>query len=244
MDKQYKNSPITEVICEFRFELETVFNQKKVDSFFNEIKEKFPKKKKGQMHQMKYEINPKKEESFSKTFQEFDQFLSDDEKTRIQLDGGRLSIHKLKPYNSWQEFHPLIKLVFNAYIKNIKIKSIQRIGLRYINNFEIPLTTFDIEQYFNLRPALGGGLPQDLISFMVGVIFVFENGRDNMKVQFLNRPALDLSKMTFALDMDYFLLKQGDVPVGEVDAWIASAHKNVESTFEAALTDKTKELFN
>src|SRR3989344_1098889 len=194
MSKQYKNSPITEVVCEFRFELENAFDQKAVDLFFNEIKEKFPKKKKGQVHQMKYEISPKKEESFSKTFQEFDQFFADDEKTMIQLDKGRLSIHKLKPYSSWQEFYPLIRLVFNTYIKNIKIKSIQRIGLRYINNFEIPLSTMEIEQYFNLRPSLGGSLPQDLTSFMVGTIFVFEDGRDNMKAQFFNRPAADLSK--------------------------------------------------
>ncbi len=46
MNKQYKNPPITEVVCEFRFELESVFDQKTVDLFFNEIKEKFPKKKK------------------------------------------------------------------------------------------------------------------------------------------------------------------------------------------------------
>lgn len=243
MNKQYKNPPITEVICEFRFELENAFDTKAVDLFFNEIKEKFPKKKKGQIHQMKFEINPK-EQSFNKTSQEFDQFFSNDEKTLIQLDKGRLSIHKLKPYSSWREFYSLINLVFNSYIKNIKIKSIQRIGLRYINNFEISLPTLDIEQYFNLRPALGGNLPQNLTSFMVGVIFVFEDGRDNIKVQFLNRLAADSNKTTFVLDIDYFLLKQGSVSVSEANEWVTNAHKNIENIFEAALTGKTKQLFN
>ena len=65
-----------------------------------------------------------------------------------------------------------------------------------------------------------------------------------MKAQFFNRPAADLSKTVFVLDMDYFLLKQGSISVDEVNEWIASAHKNVETTFEAALTDKTKQLFN
>lgn len=243
MSKQYKNSPITEVVCEFRFELENAFDQKAVDLFFSAIKEKFPKKKKGQRHEMKVEVNPKGQ-SFNKTVEEFDQFLSEDEKTRIQLDKGRLSIHKLKPYGSWKEFYPLINLIFNTYIENVNIKSIQRIGLRYINNFEIPLSPIDIEQYFNLRPALGGKLPQDLTLFMVGTIFVFENGRDNMKVQFLNRPAADLNKTAFVLDMDYFLLKSGSISVGEANKWIENAHKNVEDVFEAALTDKTKQLFN
>lgn len=242
MDKQYKNPPIAEVICEFRFELENAFDPKAVDLFFDEIKDKFPKKKKGQMHEMKFEINPKGQ-SFNKTFEEFDQFFSDDEKTLIRLDRGRLSIHKLKPYSSWGEFYPLIDLVFNSYIKNIKIKSIQRIGLRYINNFEIPLSSFDTEQYFNLHPALGDGLPQDLVSFMVGTIFAFENGRDNMRVQLLDRMAAP-GKTMFVLDMDYFLIKSGSILVSEVKEWIVSAHKNIEDVFEKALTDKTKQIFN
>lgn len=243
MSKQYKNPPITEVICEFRFELENAFDQKTVDLFFNEVKEKFSKKKKGQIHQMKMEVNPK-EQSFSKTSEEFDQFFSDDEKTRIQLDKGRLSIHKLKPYGSWGEFYPLINLVFNSYIKIIKIKSIQRIGLRYVNNFEIPSSSLDIEQYFNLRPALGGGLPQNLASFMVGTVFVFENGRDNMNVQFLNRPATSPEKIMFVLDMDYFLINPNSVQINEVDQWITNAHKNIENIFEAVLTGKSKALFD
>jgi len=242
MSKQYKNPPITEVVCEFRFELESSFDQKTVDLFFNEIKEKFPKKKKGQTHQIKFEIHPKGQ-SFNKTLEEFDKFFSDDEKTLIQLDKGKLSIHKLKPYNSWQEFYPLINLVLDSYIKNIKIKSIQRIGLRYINNFEIPLSIFDIEQYFNLRPIMGEGLPQDLVSFMVGTIFAFENGRDNIKVQLIDRLAAP-NKRVFILDMDYFLVNPGSIQINEIAQWITNAHKNVENVFEVSLTEKTKLLFD
>jgi len=243
MEKQYKNPPITEVVCEFRLELEDNFDQKAVDSFFDGIKDKFPKRKKGQVHQMKFESNPK-EQTFNKTVQEFDQFFSEDEKIFVQLDKGRLSIHKLKPYNSWQEFYPLIALIFNAYIKNIKIKFIQRIGLRYINNLEIPLSSFDIEQYFNLRPSLGEGLPQDLASFMIGAIFVLENQRDNIKVQLFDKPMTEPDKIMFVLDMDYFLPNPGTVDVGEAIRWVENAHKNTEEIFEAILTDKTKQLFD
>ena len=245
MSKQYKNPPITEVVCEFRFELENTFDLEVVDLFFDEIKEKFPKKKKGQFYQAEFKIDTKekKQELSSKIVREFDQFFSEDEKTLIQLDKERLSIHKLKPYSSWQGFYPLINLVFNSYIKNIKIKSIQRIGLRYINNFEIPLSTFDIEQYFNLRPVMEEGLPQDLVSFMVGTIFAFENGRDNIKVQLIDRLAAP-NKTVFVLDMDYFLVNPGSIQINEIAQWITNAHKNVENVFEASLTEKTKLLFD
>lgn len=244
MTKQYKNSPIAEVVCEFRFELENAIDQKAVDLFFEEIKDKFPKSKKGQMNKLEVKVDAKEnKDEFSKSFYQFDQFFSDDEKTLIQLDKGRLSIHKLKPYDSWKEFYPLIILVFNSYVKSIKIKSIQRIGLRYINNFEIPSLSFDIEQYFNLRPAMLGGLPQDLSSFMVGVIFVFEGGKDDMKVQFLNQTMTNANadKTIFILDMDYF---SSNISTDNVEKWITNAHKNIENVFESALADKTKQLFN
>jgi uncharacterized protein (TIGR04255 family) len=244
MSKQYKNPPITEAVCEFRFELENTFDLKAVDLFFDEIKEKFPKKKKGQFFQVEIKIDAKeKKQEEKRIVREFDQFFSEDEKTLIQLDKERLSIHKLKPYNSWQEFYSLISLAFNSYIKNIKIKSIQRIGLRYINNFEIPLSTFDIEQYFNLRPVMGAGLPQDLVSFMVGTIFAFENGRDNIRVQLIDRLAAP-NKTVFVLDMDYFLANPGSIQINEISQWITNAHKNVENIFEAVITEKTKLLFD
>ena len=160
------------------------------------------------------------------------------------MDKGRLSIHKLKPYNSWREFFPLIDLVFNAYIKNIKVKSIQRIGLRYINNIEIPLPAFDVEQYFNLYPHLPKDLPQELASFMTGIIFIFEKGRDNAKVQLLDKPLTAQGASRIVLDMDYFLLKPNSVASDEVKEWVANAHKNTEMIFETILTDKTKQLFD
>ncbi len=117
--------------------------------------------------------------------------------------------------------------------------------MRYVNNFEIPSSSFDIEQYFNLHPTLGRGLPQNLASFMVGTVFVFENGRDNMKVQFFDRPAISPEKIMFTLDMDYFLVNPANsVQINKVNQWIANAHKNVKNIFEAVLTDKSKALFD
>ena len=245
MNKQYKNPPITEAVCEFRFELETTFDQKIADLIYEEIKEKFPKKKKGQFYQAEFKIDAKekKQELSSKIIREFDQFFSEDEKTLVQLDKERLSIHKLKPYQSWSEFSQLIKLVFNSYIKNIKVKSIQRIGLRYINNFEIPLGSLDIEQYFNLRPVMLGGLPQELSSFMVGTIFTFEDDRDSAKVQLVNKLS-SADKTLFVLDIDYFLTQPNSILKEEIDEWLEVSHQNISNIFERALTEKVKILFN
>ncbi|MBU4339221.1 TIGR04255 family protein [Patescibacteria group bacterium] len=245
MSKQYKNSPITEAVCEFRFELAESPSPQAVDLIFKDIRNYFPKKKKGQTYQMEFSVDRKEnKEEFKKNFGEFDQFFSEDEKTFIQLDKGRLSIHKLKPYETWDKFNELINLAFVSYKKNIKIKFIQRIGLRYINNFEIPDKTFDIKDYFNLKPDIGNGLSQDLASFFVAIIFVFEKGRDNMRVQLLNKPVSAGENPFFALDMDYFLAQPNALQSDNTSNWLTLAHKNIENTFETALTEKAKKLFD
>jgi len=66
MNKQYKNPPITEAVCEFRFELETAFDPKIIDLIYEEIKEKFPKKKKGQFYQAEFKIDAKEKKTGNK----------------------------------------------------------------------------------------------------------------------------------------------------------------------------------
>jgi uncharacterized protein (TIGR04255 family) len=79
---------------------------------------------------------------------------------------------------------------------------------------------------------------------MVGIILVFESGRDNVRVQFLDNPSIISGKTTFVLDMDYFLVNPGNIQINEAEQWVVNAHKNVENIFEAVLTDETKKLFN
>lgn len=245
MNKQYKNSPITEAVCEFRFELSEPPSPQTVDLIFKDIKKYFPKKKKWRTYQMEFKVDRKEnKEEFKKNIGEFDQFFSEDEKTFIQLDKGRLSIHKLNPYETWDKFNKLINLAYISYKKNIKIKFIQRIGLRYINNFEIPVKTFDIKNYFNLRPETGEGLSQEIALFSVAVIFIFEKSRDNMRLQLFNKPVLAEKNPFFVLDMDYFLAQSSAIKNDDVSKWLALAHKNIKNTFEATLTVNTKKLFD
>ncbi len=244
MNKQYKNPPIIEAVCEFIFELEDPVNQEGIDLFFEKIKEKFPKKKKGQVFQVeiKMDIKEKKQEEH-RIIREFDQFFSEDEKKLIQLDQRRLSIHRLKPYNSWEEFYQLIKLAFGSYIENIKIKSIQRIGLRYINDINLPPNKFVMEKLFNLYPYLGGNLPKEIASFLVGVVLPFENNRDYARIQLIDQ-SRSIENIIIRLDIDYFLAQPGTVKKEDALEWVNIAHKHVGEIFENSISEEIKQIFN
>lgn len=246
MANKYKNPPIKEVVCEFRFEKDNSIDSKTVDLFFDQIKETFTTKKKAKKLEVSFKVDLKSKKprkDFAEDYGEFEQFFSDDKKMFVQLDEGRLSIHKLKPYVSWERFYPLIKLVFEAYTSVIEVQSISRIGLRYINNFEIPEVGFKIGKYFNFRPEVkGDNLPKQYVSFYLGTIFAYHEGRDNAKVQLLDRMTDD-NKPFFTLDIDYFLTQPKVIKKNNAVEWVDQAHSEIENIFEASITEKTKKLF-
>mgnify|MGYP001599290302 CR=1 FL=1 len=168
----------------------------------------------------------------------------------MQVDENMLAVNHLRPYSSWKEFFPTIKKAFEAYLNVANPKGIQRIGLRYINEINIPEVSLELEDYFNFRPFIHDDLPQKLSSFTLGATFIFDEGRNLAKVQLLTSKQND-DKSIFILDIDYFLAKS-DISLNEpkknalksVYEWIDSAHSDLENVFEGALTDKTKKLFD
>lgn len=245
MDKKYNNSPITEAVCEFIFGINTPIDDIFVGKFYDEIKEIFPDRKKGVDNKVEFKIDRKSgSDSFNKTIQEFDQFLSKDGKTFLQLKkDGRISIHKIKPYDSWTNFSKQISIVFQSYSKLVEIKSVKRIGLRYINNFQIQELSFKLEEYFNFRPATFGTVPSDMAGFSLGSIFSFEDKNDLAKVQILNLPN-NTEKAVFMLDIDYYSGMPNNIKVDDSCAWVEKAHNHIEDLFESILTDKIKNSFN
>jgi len=243
ISKRYKNPPIQEAVCEFRFDLEHNPEQIQIEKIFNKIKGRFPVAKKGNFHEVSVKIDIKEnKKDLIDNAREFDRFFSVDERSLVQIDGNKLSIHRLKPYTSWQEFFSAIELVFNTYLGVTKIKSIQRIGLRYINAIEMG-SSFEIEKYFNLRPNIVAELPQNISDFNAGVVFVMENGIDGVKAQLSNQ-WLSHNKQRVVLDLDYFLGKPDVVKIEEVLNWLKVAHQALENIFETVITEKTKSLFN
>lgn len=249
MEKIYKNPPIIEAICEFRFEPAGLATQGQIASFHESIMGFFPVAGKGKVHNIQFQIEPPKAEgkpnqSVKGEFHEFDQYFSKDGKCSVQLDSGRVSIHSIKPYVPWKDFHPMIQKVCSSYIHAFSPKSLQRIGIRYINEINVPIPDFSFEDYFNIRVSVPPFRTNDARSLFIGSIFEQEMGRDAVKIQFAEKQMPGIhSNRIFLLDSDYFLLTP-TTTFETIDKWMDNAHAKLGGIFESILTDKAKDLFN
>jgi len=245
MNKKYKNPPVREAVCEFRFDLKGDFKDVDLKAIHNEIATHFPIMRKGQIVEVQFKMESKSDKpDYDKTVLEFDEFSTEEKDCFIQLDGARVSIHKLKPYRSWEIFFEKIKAVFNVYTKYVPVNSIQRIGLRYIDDIILPQKPLELGYYFNIKPELPKAFQKNkMVSFLLGAVLEFKDGEDLAKVQLVERVSAK-EESTFVLDTDYFTSPEKTPEIGNVLKWVDNAHTKLDEIFEEVLTAETKKLFD
>lgn len=242
MSKKYPNSPIIEAICEFRLTSDAKWDLTIPGLVYEKVKKNFPKRKQRLIQRVDTTQNAEGRKHHLST-EERIVFLTDDGKSFIQIGSYLLAINCLKPYPTWKSFKSKIERAFNTLVNIVDIKGLQRIGLRYINLIEIPRSTVGLDDYFQLRPFVGGRLPQVMENFIVGCMFPSSDEQDVCKVQFTNATSKKPGNSAFLLDLDYFLSKPQAVGADKALEWVETAHQQVETIFEGCLTERLRKMF-
>ncbi len=243
MGKKYKYPPIIEAFCEIQFEQNTPWLETYPGLLYTKLQQTFPEQRSAA--RVNFGL-ASASGTISPQLGLFPvvQFLQKDEKALVQIGQHLLAINHLKPYPTWEEFLPLIVEVFQAYRDVAAPTSIHRIGLRYINRIEIPGERVALEKYFEFYPFIGEKLPQDLAAFFLGVQVSYEDARDALRLQLTTSSAERPGVSALLLDLDYFLIKPGEIALDNVPAWLDKvAHEHVEKAFEACITDRLREQF-
>ncbi|MDQ2809093.1 MAG: TIGR04255 family protein [Chloroflexota bacterium] len=238
----YRNPPVIEAVCEFRFQPDSAWDLAMPGLIYEKVRRSFPVRQ--QPVQLSIAIGGPSSEP-PPIFEPMPvmRFLRKDEKALIQVGPQLLSVNQLKPYRNWSTFRKMIENALAVYREVAQPKSVQRIGLRYINRIELGSPAVRLEDYFEFRPFLGDGLPQHYTEFYVAVQTPNEDQRDRLKMQLTNTANLPPGGPAFALDLEYFLANPGTVDLEGAMAWVELAHRYVEEAFEASTTPQLREEF-
>ena len=246
MSRKYRNPPIVEALCEFRFDPGDPWDLAVPGLVYEELGGaggRFPKRRQAANLEVELTLTDSGAQQQVARSERM-QFLRGDEKVLVQIGPNLLAVNHLKPYSSWQEFFSLVRDGFETYNKVTKPKGVKRIGVRYINRVEIPEPSIRLEDFLEFRPYMGSNLRQEIAGpFVVGVHIPYEDGRDVLRLQ-LSSVRKDTPGMALMLDLDYFLAQPGGVPLGGVLEWNDVAHGRVEEVFEACITDRLRQLFD
>jgi len=100
----YKNAPLQEIICEFRFEPSHQWDIVYPGLVYERVRDRFPKRK--QLQNVAFSVDTKQNPTVTRTSRV--QFLQDDEKVLLQVGENLLAINQLPPYKGWASFRPVI----------------------------------------------------------------------------------------------------------------------------------------
>ncbi len=177
------------------------------------------------------------------------QFWNDPEQMLIQLTGNMLTVNQLVKYSSWENFQPNIELALNALSKVLKINTVERFGLKYINKIDVGAdhSYENFRQFFALNVQLvDRPFPYNNVPSMQMVLEFAKVPKKQVLTTtiatLLPEPPLR-SPVLFEL---YFTnLERREYDSGFILNWInETAHKEINAAFESFMTDKAKREFD
>lgn len=240
---QYKNPPIIEVVCEFRFSQDTIWGDDLVEEFFSVMSESFPNRENRVQNNLEFQASPK-ETKMQMEQKRLHAFWNQNKTMLVQLGNRYVSIHALRPYPSWKRFYPVIEEVYNTIEKLIEISHFERIGFVYIDKIEIPEQNVKLQEYFQYYPFLGPNLPEQIGLFSMTCEIPFENNRDNCRMVLGSAVPEKGEHLAFLLTTDYFLIEPSQLQPNEVLTWITCAHDHISNLFQGIITEKLELIFN
>jgi uncharacterized protein (TIGR04255 family) len=241
---QYRNPPIIEAVCEFRFSPDTKWDPTIPGLMYGKLKSDFPIRESKLEQEIEMQVDDGGVKHRIKTPSQKAVILANDRKSLMQIGARILSINHLKPYPGWERFKPKIHQAFNTIKEITDIVGIDRVALLYIDKIEIPGNTIVMEEYFNFSPALGSSLPQNFINFIIGCEFPYSNKRDICKLQLTSAIPDNPDNSAFILTTEYYLAQKNVISPESALDWVEDAHTIVRDQFKGCITSKMEDLFN
>ncbi len=242
MARQYPNPPLTEAVCEFRFQDDASWDPTVPGRLYERLRHDFPKHQAVGTLETSISVQPLLIQQQVRPLNQ-SQFLREDGTALVQVGPNLLAINHLRPYPGWATFLPIIADVLAKYREVAEPRGLQRIGLRYVNRFLFEGPRVELEDFFDFYPYVGPNLPQDYALFMVGIHVSFDEHGDAIRIQLNDADGDRPGEVAFILDFDYFLNRPGEVGLDSVDSWLEQAHQRIEEVFEGCIKTSLRERF-
>ncbi|MCA9585831.1 MAG: TIGR04255 family protein [Myxococcales bacterium] len=242
--RKYKNPPIDEALCEFRFAPGQEWDLTIPGRLHGAVKDEYAGKPRNLFQaQLQVAGNAPPAVAWNQNVSMVQ--LTDVAGTHLLTVGpDLLSVHILRPYpeNGWEVFRPMIERAFEQYVAVAQPAGLMRLGIRYINRVEVPERTAKSDKYFKCLPAAVDGLPQNLQAFMHRAEYAYEDGvRLITTFATVDGPP---DKSSFVLDLDVVLEAGESRPLGDALKLVDDLRQRERDAFEALITDELRRLFD
>jgi uncharacterized protein (TIGR04255 family) len=244
--RQYKNPPIEEAICEFRFDPDPAWDLTILGKLHERLKDEYQGKPVDQRTLAADLSQGASEGSLDMVMKggiSRLKFPTSDGTRLVSVGRNVLGVSSLRPYEGWDSLFPRVTRALEAYQEVASHLSITRVGVRYINRIVVPGSGIDLGRYFKCLPPHVPGLPGGPGNFLTRVEYSYEDEATLL----LNYAAVDSPEgsSAFLLDLDVaWQADDGKRTIDEAVSLVGDLRNRERSAFEALITDDTRRLFD
>ena len=246
--RKYRNPPIEEALCEFRFAPSQEWDPTVPGRFYEKIRKTYPAKPREQRRfEAGFQVSPQFADSSMQLKQGLAkvQFPTDDGKRLVAVGPDVMSVHVLRPYPGWDEdFRSRITQALQAYEEVTVPAGVKQIGLRYINQVVLEGDSIRLNEYFTTPPRTPDSFPEKMSAIFSRIESFYADEPIRLVVTFATTNPPE-GKLAFLLDLD-LVWSWGDQPLALNDAMdkVEELRHRERAAFEALITDRTREVFD
>lgn len=238
----YDNSPIIEAL------VEVYFSNTKNDfsvwaDFNNRVKNSYSNVEEHLIAKTELQISPAGEGKQRISPEKLYRFYNADKTRLIQASKDFVSINRLKPYSDYGTFRADIAEGLKNYTDLTAPKSVDRIGVRYVNEIVISEVNIELSDYFTYMPQIPVEITEAINNFLLQVQFAPGNGEHQVMLSLRSASPSAEGRVGFLLDIYDILQIHNEADTEFILNSIDEAHENIEQAFERIITDKSRELF-
>lgn len=242
----YENPPLTEAVCEFRFEAGEPWDWAVPGRLYERLGGEFPRRE----HVPPMGNTPAAVPGGARLLPApiRMRFLSSEGNAMVQVGCDLLAVNYLRPYPGWEAFSRTIYAALDAYESVARPAGLVRVGLRYINRIEVPVlepaTPVESSEYITASP----GVPprwqgEPLRGFVQRIEVPFPSVQAVLTVHSGSAEADRQDCVAFLVDLDFATDLTGVLPLGGAREWLEAAHREVFGAFQACITPRTEASF-
>ena len=240
MPKKYENPPIIEVVLEIQFPDDYALDPTIPGFVFSRIKEHgFTEKSRDEVCrflirpgvQPKAVVNP------------VSVFSTKDGKMSLKIAESQVYFEKKKPYHSWEELAPNIRVVMDSFFCEVKPSSIAKISLTYVNLIVVPQNPVKLSDFFQFLPSFPIDMGNPVSTFICGVIFPKGTPGTAARVELQMVKSSLPGSSQFLLPIEYATDKPEDLFPDRLMEWLKAGNDEIGRLFELSIKDPLRKIF-
>lgn len=171
-------------------------------------------------------------------------FVGGEGKHNVQFRMNGFTFSRLAPYQAWEQLRSEAKTLWNSYRKIVGAVPVVRVGLRYVNQLDLPMPIRDFRDFIRIYPEISSDLTQQLAGFFLQVQIPQE---DLGAMLILNETMVPPSGPNIAsMVLDIYVFKEGLKLESDDDVWstLETLRLRKNLIFEGCITNNTRELIS